>query len=209
MFAAVAAASLTAAACSGGGSDDSAASESDDDAQSAAASATSGGSDEEYVGEAASEVFDVDDEPVGEDFHESLDELRAETPEPAETPIDRIACDLVNSDDVIALGYEVAAGPTEGSSGDECTFTIRNRFGSKAPVVVAVYSPDDAEGLGPELHPETEPLAEIGVEAWAIDPLQLAQARLADGRVVSVQDVAAEASREALVQLLDRIAERA
>jgi hypothetical protein len=192
------------AACGGGSSDDAADDGHDEHGHDEDGHDEDGHDEDEDEDAHDHDSYDEGDEPLGADFHESLDELRAGTPTPDVPAIERIACDLVTADEVAALGYQVTAGPVVNQNGtdDECVFAIINSYGSNAPVLVTVYDAGNATAFGPDVFESSQLVDNIGAEAWAVRDMRLAQARLDDGRVVSIQDVAAQSSREALVDLL-------
>jgi hypothetical protein len=119
-----------------------------------------------------------------------------------------LSCGLLTADD-IGTAYEIESGPAlvELSPTDECRTVVVSDTGGY--VSVSLYTEAEAIALGPTLYDGSEPVEGVGTEAWYVDSLGLAQARLADGRVVSIQDVAGEAGQAVTLRWLGSAVGRA
>ena len=127
----------------------------------------------------------------------------------ATTSSDADSCGLLTLDDVTSRGIDVATGPNpnEYAPNDECTFTPEE---IGVGVFVILYSPDEAAALGPDLYPNTDILTGIGEEACYVEDLMLVQVRLADGRVISIQDLTESGNlRQNLIELAEIATSRA
>ena len=113
-----------------------------------------------------------------------------------------VACSLVPAE-LIAAEYEIEAGPSpvEASPTDECrTVVVSDRGGY---VSVSLYTEAEAIALGPDLYDGTVVVDGIGSEAWYVADLELIQARLPDGRVVSIQDIEGETDQATMAAWLE------
>ena len=154
-----------------------------------------------------------DDAPPAESDAESEDnEPTAADDADDEAAIDgSVSCSLITAEEVAALGYDVESGPTpnELAPGDECGVAVILSDLGGAPVALTVYSAEESVALGPDLYGDGESVTGIGAEAWYVPSLRVAQARLDDGRVISIQDVPGQASRDGHLELLRSAVERA
>lgn len=102
-----------------------------------------------------------------------------------ESSDDATSCNLLTAQDLSGAGLEATGDPVpnELATSDECRFAVAD-----GSVVVIYYTESEATALGPDLYPGTEVLDGIGAEAWYVDGFRLAQVRLENGRVISIQD---------------------
>ncbi len=109
------------------------------------------------------------------------------------------SCELLTAADLAAAGLSGVSDPIPNdlASSDECGFDVDG-----GTVSVTYYTESEAVALGPNLYPDTEVLEGVGDEAWYVEGLRLAQVRLADGRVISIQDNTDTEDLEALLTAL-------